>query len=127
MKLAENCHDLRNLNVQENYDITDRSIIKIAKNCPRLTSLNISKCDGLTDICMFRLAEMCVSLKILDITDLEFSYESIMAVVSRCPDMNIITEDKSEYMGLGPLHIIGLTVMEAQGRMVEQLGNEPIM
>jgi hypothetical protein len=44
-----------------------------------------------------------------------------MAVVSRCPDMNIITEDESEYMGLEPLHIIGLTVKEAKGRMVEQL------
>ncbi len=69
IKLAENCAELRELNLLRDFYIsyTDAALIALAKNCKQLTSLNLCGCFKVTDVGLKAIGENCKQLTNLNL------------------------------------------------------------
>lgn len=88
IKIAENCPNLRTLNLTRIDRVTDRSIVKIAEKCRLLEELILSGCYLITDSSIIRVAENCPNLRDIhlsgcrNVTDL-----SILKVHEKCSNL----------------------------------------
>jgi hypothetical protein len=62
IKIAENCHNMKHLNIGYCRNINDLSIIKIVESFHDIVFLNISECP-VSDSIMMKVAECCLYLK----------------------------------------------------------------
>ncbi|KAM0067130.1 putative F-box domain, leucine-rich repeat domain superfamily, F-box-like domain superfamily [Helianthus debilis subsp. tardiflorus] len=65
--IANNCHDLEDLDLSMNSRLGDRSLYALARGCPNLTNLNISGCSAFSDHGLDFLSRYCRKLKILNL------------------------------------------------------------
>lgn len=65
--LADDCHDLRDLDLSKCLKLTDRSLYALAYGCPALTRLNVSGCSSFSDTALSYLASACPRLKNLNL------------------------------------------------------------
>ncbi|GJX60978.1 F-box protein SKP2A-like protein [Tanacetum coccineum] len=65
--IANNCHDLEDLDLSKSFKLGDRSLYALAHGCPDLTKLNISGCSGFSDGALEYLSGYCRKLKILNL------------------------------------------------------------
>jgi hypothetical protein len=63
MELSKNCSKLEKLNLKNFIHINDRSITAISNNCSNLKSLNLSFCPGITDTSVITVTKNCLKLK----------------------------------------------------------------
>jgi hypothetical protein len=68
IKIAENCHNLRMLDLTRIDRVTDRSILKIAERCLKLETLILSGCYLITDVSIIRIVENCPNLMDLQLS-----------------------------------------------------------
>ena len=65
--IANNCHDLEDLDLSKSFKLGDRSLYALAHGCPDLTKLNISGCSGFSDGALAYLSGYCRKLKVLNL------------------------------------------------------------
>lgn len=65
--VANNCHDLRELDLSRSFRLSDRSLYALAHGCSRLTRLNISGCSNFSDAALVFLSSQCKNLKCLNL------------------------------------------------------------
>lgn len=65
--VANNCHDLRELDLSRSFRLSDRSLYALAHGCPHLTRLNISGCSNFSDAALVFLSSQCKNLKCLNL------------------------------------------------------------
>uniref|UniRef100_A0A0E0CB56 F-box/LRR-repeat protein 15-like leucin rich repeat domain-containing protein n=1 Tax=Oryza meridionalis TaxID=40149 RepID=A0A0E0CB56_9ORYZ len=65
--VANNCHDLRELDLSRSFRLSDRSLYALAHGCPHLTRLNISGCSNFSDAALAYLSSQCKNLKCLNL------------------------------------------------------------
>uniref|UniRef100_A0ACD5XBA2 Uncharacterized protein n=2 Tax=Avena sativa TaxID=4498 RepID=A0ACD5XBA2_AVESA len=65
--VANNCHDLRELDLSRSFRLSDRSLYALAHGCLHLTRLNISGCSNFSDIALIYLTSQCRNLKCLNL------------------------------------------------------------
>jgi len=84
--LGENCHDIRELNLSGNRDITDEGLGALAEGCPLIEKLNLSECSEITDEGIKTIANFCTSLISLDLSgcDDNITDDSIKYLATQC-------------------------------------------
>ncbi|KAK1668639.1 hypothetical protein QYE76_056798 [Lolium multiflorum] len=65
--VANNCHDLRELDLSRSFRLSDRSLYALAHGCLHLTRLNISGCSNFSDAALIYLTSQCRNLKCLNL------------------------------------------------------------
>jgi len=65
--VANNCHDLRELDLSRSFRLSDLSLYALAHGCPHLTRLNISGCSNFSDSALVFLSSQCKNLKCLNL------------------------------------------------------------
>lgn len=65
--IANNCHDLCDLELSKSYKLSDSSLYALAHGCPNLTKLNISGCIAFSDTALAYLTSFCTKLKYLNL------------------------------------------------------------
>ncbi|MFS7952774.1 putative F-box domain, leucine-rich repeat domain superfamily, F-box-like domain superfamily [Helianthus anomalus] len=65
--IANNCHDLEDLDLSKSFKLGDQSLYALARGCPELTKLNISGCSGFSDRGLKFLSSYCRKLKVLNL------------------------------------------------------------
>ncbi|KAJ0795801.1 putative F-box domain, leucine-rich repeat domain superfamily, F-box-like domain superfamily [Helianthus annuus] len=65
--IANNCHDLEDLDLSKSFKLGDQSLYALARGCPELTKLNISGCSGFSDRGLKFLSCYCRKLKVLNL------------------------------------------------------------
>ncbi|XP_071693174.1 F-box protein SKP2A-like [Rutidosis leptorrhynchoides] len=65
--IANNCHELEDLDLSKSFKLSDRSLYALAHGCPNLTKLNISGCSSFSDTALAYLSGYCKKLKILNL------------------------------------------------------------
>uniref|UniRef100_A0ACD5VXK3 Uncharacterized protein n=2 Tax=Avena sativa TaxID=4498 RepID=A0ACD5VXK3_AVESA len=65
--VANNCHDLRELDLSRSFRLSDRSLYALAHGCLHLTRLNISGCSNFSDAALVHLTSQCRNLKCLNL------------------------------------------------------------
>ncbi|KAK1300932.1 F-box protein SKP2A [Acorus calamus] len=65
--IANNCRELRDLDLSKGHRLTDSSLYALAHGCPHLTKLNISGCSAFNDSALAYLASVCTKLKCLNL------------------------------------------------------------
>ncbi|XP_066307653.1 F-box protein SKP2A-like [Miscanthus floridulus] len=65
--VANNCHDLHELDLSRSFRLSDRSLYALAHGCPHLTRLNISGCSNFSDAALVFLSSQCNNLKCLNL------------------------------------------------------------
>ncbi|KAL9681446.1 hypothetical protein QQ045_013230 [Rhodiola kirilowii] len=65
--IANNCHDLQDLDLSKSFKLTDRSLYLLARGCPNLVKLNISGCTSFGDFALAHLTSSCTKLKVLNL------------------------------------------------------------
>ncbi|KAJ6811067.1 F-box protein SKP2A-like isoform X1 [Iris pallida] len=65
--IANQCHDLRDLDLSKSHGLSDRSLYALAHGCPCLTKLNISGCSAFSDSALAYLTGFCRNLKNLNL------------------------------------------------------------
>ncbi|KAJ0757053.1 putative F-box domain, leucine-rich repeat domain superfamily, F-box-like domain superfamily [Helianthus annuus] len=65
--IANNCHDLEDLDLSKNYRLGDGSLYTLARGCPNLTKLNISGCSAFSENGIEFVSSYCRKLKILNL------------------------------------------------------------
>jgi hypothetical protein len=85
IEFSKECPKLKNLNIQECYDIRDVAICAVAENCPLLECLNIAWCHC-TPMSILRIVQMCPNLRSLDIAKNDgFNDAAIIEISRHCP------------------------------------------
>ena len=96
-QVASFCPDIRELNVHENYNITDQSVDLIARSCKFLKKLDISGGFGerltkLTDRCLHSIATLSHNIEHLAIMqNRNITINGINDVVINCPKIGLIS------------------------------------
>ena len=96
-QVASFCPDIRELNLQECFNITDQSVELVTKSCKSLTKFNISGGFGnhstkLTDKSLESLAKWSQKLEHLVILqNPNITINGINAVVVRCPRIDLVS------------------------------------
>jgi F-box and leucine-rich repeat protein 1 (S-phase kinase-associated protein 2) len=65
--VANNCHELKDLDLSRSFRLSDRSLYALADGCPHLTRLNISGCSNFSDSALVHLMVCCNELKYLNL------------------------------------------------------------
>ncbi|KAJ0765566.1 putative F-box domain, leucine-rich repeat domain superfamily, F-box-like domain superfamily [Helianthus annuus] len=65
--IANNCHDLEDLDLSKSFKLSDRSLYALAHGCQNLIKLNISGCSSFSDNTLAYLTSYCKKLKILNL------------------------------------------------------------
>ncbi|KAG0453598.1 hypothetical protein HPP92_024902 [Vanilla planifolia] len=65
--IANNCHDLCDLDLSKSHKLSDKSLYALAHGCPRLTKLNISGCTSFSDTALAYLTSLCTNLRYLNL------------------------------------------------------------
>ncbi|KAL7596889.1 F-box protein SKP2A [Lactuca sativa] len=65
--IANNCHDLQEVDLSKSFKLSDRSLYALAHGCRSLIKLNISGCSSFSDIALAYLTGYCRKLKILNL------------------------------------------------------------
>lgn len=65
--IANNCHDLEDLDLSKSFKLGDRSLHALARGCPKLIKLNISGCSAFSDRALEFLCSYCRNLKVLNL------------------------------------------------------------
>ncbi|KAJ0539626.1 putative leucine-rich repeat domain superfamily [Helianthus annuus] len=65
--IANNCHDLEDLDLSKSFKLSDRSLYALAHGCQNLIKLNISGCSSFSDNALAYLTSYCKKLKILNL------------------------------------------------------------
>ncbi|XP_076891224.1 F-box protein SKP2A-like [Bidens hawaiensis] len=65
--IANNCHDLEDLDLSKSFKLSDRSLHALARGCPNLSKLNISGCSAFTDDALEFLSSYCRNFKVLNL------------------------------------------------------------
>ncbi|KAJ3678067.1 hypothetical protein LUZ60_001870 [Juncus effusus] len=65
--VANNCHDLKDLDLSRSFRLSDRSLFALAHGCGLLTRLNISGCSNFSDSALVYLTGYCKGLKYLNL------------------------------------------------------------
>ncbi|KAF5809444.1 putative F-box domain, leucine-rich repeat domain superfamily, F-box-like domain superfamily [Helianthus annuus] len=65
--IANNCHELEDLDLSMNSRLGDRSLYALARGCPNLTNLNISCCSAFSEHGLDFLSRYCRKLKMLNL------------------------------------------------------------
>lgn len=65
--VANNCHELKDLDLSRSFRLSDRSLYALADGCPHLTRLNISGCSNFSDSALVHLTACCNELKYLNL------------------------------------------------------------
>ncbi|KAM0067131.1 putative F-box domain, leucine-rich repeat domain superfamily, F-box-like domain superfamily [Helianthus debilis subsp. tardiflorus] len=65
--IANNCHDLEDLDLSKNSRLGDGSLYTLARGCPNLTKLNISGCSAFSENGIELVSNYCRKLKILNL------------------------------------------------------------
>ncbi|XP_068648438.1 F-box protein SKP2A-like [Aristolochia californica] len=93
--VANNCHDLRDLDLSKSFKLTDRSLYALAHGCPSLIKLNISGCSAFSDVALSYLTIVCKNLKNLNLCGCvkAVSDNSLKAIAGNCSQL--------QYLNLG--------------------------
>ncbi|XP_019057012.1 PREDICTED: F-box protein SKP2A-like [Tarenaya hassleriana] len=65
--IANNCHELQDLDLSKSFKLSDRSLYDLSRGCPNLTKLNISGCTSFSDTGLAYLTNSCRKLKALNL------------------------------------------------------------
>lgn len=65
--VANNCHELKDLDLSRSFRLSDRSLYALADGCPHLARLNISGCSNFSDTALMDLTASCTGLKYLNL------------------------------------------------------------
>nr|XP_043608141.1 F-box protein SKP2A-like [Erigeron canadensis] len=65
--IANNCHDLEDLDLSKSFKLTDQSLYALAHGCPNLVKLNVSGCSSFSDNALADLSGYCRKLKVLNL------------------------------------------------------------
>ncbi|KAG9143416.1 hypothetical protein Leryth_017796 [Lithospermum erythrorhizon] len=65
--IANNCHELQDLDLSKSFKLTDRSLYALAHGCSDLKKLNISGTSAFSDDAVAYLAKFCRKLKFLNL------------------------------------------------------------
>ncbi|KAL4565834.1 hypothetical protein LXL04_029940 [Taraxacum kok-saghyz] len=65
--IANNCHELQEIDLSKSFKLTDRSLYALAHGCPNLIKLNISGCSAFSDTALAYLTGYCRKLKTLNL------------------------------------------------------------
>jgi hypothetical protein len=94
IKLAENCKDIRELNLRwDNVytPYTDKAIIAIGENCKNLTDLNLLNCNKVTDLGIKVIGENCKNLTDLNLLNCsKVTDEGIKVIGENCKNLTAL-------------------------------------
>lgn len=65
--IANNCHELQDLDLSKSNKLTDLSLYALGRGCPNLIKLNISGCTSFSDFALVQLTSFCTKLKVLNL------------------------------------------------------------
>ncbi|KAK9072194.1 hypothetical protein SSX86_008626 [Deinandra increscens subsp. villosa] len=65
--IANNCHDLEDIDLSKSFKLSDRSLYALAHGCQNIIKLNISGCSSFSDSALAYLSSRCRKLKILNL------------------------------------------------------------
>jgi F-box and leucine-rich repeat protein 1 (S-phase kinase-associated protein 2) len=65
--VANNCHELKDLDLSRSFRLSDRSLYALADGCSHLVRLNISGCSNFSDSALIHLTASCKGLKFLNL------------------------------------------------------------
>lgn len=83
IKIAEYCPNIDYLNIAE-CRVTDKSVVRIVELCHELETLNIAYCHNITDLCISKIAEYCPQMTSLDVTDNSIITDLSMIKLAEC-------------------------------------------
>ena len=93
LSIAQNCHKLRELNLNYLTKISFSSLVHLFQECIELQSIQLDHCTGVNDTAMISLAQHCSKLKKLNVTACHtLSDTAIDQIAQRCPllsDLNV--------------------------------------
>jgi hypothetical protein len=88
IKIAENCPNLKTLNLTKIDRVTDRSILKIAEKCLLLEEMILSGCYLITDSSIIRIAENCPNLRDIQLSGCRnVTDSSILRIHEKCSNL----------------------------------------
>jgi F-box and leucine-rich repeat protein GRR1 len=86
LNVAENCADLRVLQIPMNNDVTDASLSALAEKCPLLEEVNVTSCSKVTDASLVSLSQHGRALKTLLVAGCPLITDAgVTAVMQGCP------------------------------------------
>ena len=90
-KTGDKLKNLKYLDLDDNADITDASIINLTKGCHNLETIQVGSCNKLTDSCLFGIAGNCPKLKIIrfDYYYEKFTIVGITELRAKCSQIRI--------------------------------------
>lgn len=87
--IASHCRGLLDINLKEQVCVDDEEIIFLAQNCPNLRKINVEFCYGLTDAAITALARP--SLREINFSRCSMiTRNSLLALAENCPDLTSI-------------------------------------
>ncbi|KAF5809439.1 putative F-box domain, leucine-rich repeat domain superfamily, F-box-like domain superfamily [Helianthus annuus] len=118
--IANNCHDLEDLDLSRNSKLGDPSLSALARGWPNLTKLNISDCSGFSDDGLEFVSSRCRKLKILNLSGCgkAVTHKALKAIGDNCRQLESINLGKcprvddagvmSLVYGCPDLHVVDL-------------------
>lgn len=90
LALAENCKQLKELNIKTCHMITDISMLALGDNCPSLEILRLDFCGNITDQGLISLAQGCRSLTSLGVCGANLSNASVLSLAENCHELMFV-------------------------------------
>jgi hypothetical protein len=73
------------LNLWKCSKITNNGLNAVAKNCLKLKELDLNQNENITDLCLFEIARNCLNLKILNLLNCtKITNNGLIAVTIKC-------------------------------------------
>ncbi|XP_068653500.1 F-box protein SKP2B-like [Aristolochia californica] len=90
--VANNCHDLRDLDLSKSFKLTDHSLYALALGCPFLSKLTISGCSAFSDVTLSYLTSVCRNLKSLNLCGCvkAASDNALKAIAENCSQLQTL-------------------------------------
>ncbi|KAG9457174.1 hypothetical protein H6P81_001682 [Aristolochia fimbriata] len=90
--IANNCHDLRDLDLSKSFKLTDSSLYALSHGCPSLGKLNISGCSAFSDVALSYLTSACRNLKNLNLCGCwkAASDNALKAIAENCSQLQFL-------------------------------------
>lgn len=99
--VANNCHELEDVDLSKSFRLTDSSLYALAHGCPNLSKLNISGCSAFSDTALAYLTDFCTKLRILNLCGCvkAASDKALKAIGYNCSQLEVLNLGWCENVG----------------------------
>ncbi|KAF3329322.1 F-box protein SKP2A-like protein [Carex littledalei] len=88
--VANNCHELKDLDLSRSFRLSDRSLYALSDGCPHLTRLNISGCSNFSESAL-AIGQNCNQLQSLNLGWCEsITDKGVVCLASGCPNLRAL-------------------------------------